>query len=88
MQRFVFETNDANTWVKAKTMIENYLNQLWMSGALAGPTPEKAYYVIVGKETTSAQDVLEGRMNIEIGMAAVRPAEFIVLNFSHKLQEA
>ncbi|THF47318.1 phage tail sheath family protein [Flavobacterium supellecticarium] len=88
MQRFVFETNDANTWVKAKTMIENYLNQLWMSGALAGPTPEKAYYVIVGKETTTDQDVLEGRMNIEIGMAAVRPAEFIVLNFSHKLQEA
>ncbi len=88
MQRFVFETNDANTWVKAKTMIENYLNQLWMSGALAGSTPKQAYYVIVGKETTSAQDVLEGRMNIEIGMAAVRPAEFIVLNFSHKLQEA
>jgi len=88
MQRFVFETNDANTWVKAKAMIENYLNQLWMSGALAGSTPKQAYYVIVGKETTSAQDVLEGRMNIEIGMAAVRPAEFIVLNFSHKLQEA
>lgn len=88
MQRFVFETNDANTWVKAKAMIENYLNQLWMSGALAGSTPKQAYYVIVGKETTSDQDVLEGRMNIEIGMAAVRPAEFIVLNFSHKLQEA
>ena len=88
MQRFVFETNDANTWVKAKAMIENYLNQLWMSGALAGTTPEQAYYVIVGKETTTAQDVLEGRMNIEIGMAAVRPAEFIVLNFSHKIQES
>lgn len=88
MQRFVFETNDANTWVKAKAMIENYLNQLWMSGALAGSTPKQAYYVIVGKETTTDQDVLEGRMNIEIGMAAVRPAEFIVLNFSHKLQES
>lgn len=87
-QKFLFETNDANTWIKAKAMIENYLNQLWMSGALAGTTPEQAYFVIVGKETTSPQEVLEGRMNIQIGMAAVRPAEFIVLNFSHKLQEA
>ncbi|UUC46516.1 phage tail sheath family protein [Flavobacterium cerinum] len=87
-QRFVFETNDANTWVKVKAMIENYLNQLWMSGALAGTTPEQAYYVIVGKETTSPQEIVEGRMNVQIGMAAVRPAEFIVLNFSHKLQEA
>jgi phage tail sheath protein FI len=39
-------------------------------------------------KTMSAQDILEGRMVIEVGMAAVRPAEFIVLRFSHKLQEA
>lgn len=87
-QKFLFDTNDANTWIKAKAMIENYLNQLWMTGALAGTTPEQAYYVMVGKETTSPQEILEGRMNIQIGMAVVRPAEFIVLNFSHKLQEA
>lgn len=88
-EKFLFEPNDASTWVRAKAMIENYLNQLWMSGALAGSTPEQAYYVSIGlNETMSAQDILEGRMNIEIGMAAVRPAEFIVLNFSHKLQQA
>ena len=50
---------------------------------------EVAYYVSVGlNKTMSAQDILEGRMIIEVGMAAVRPAEFIVLRFSHKLQEA
>lgn len=88
-ERFVFESNDARTWVRVKAMIENFLNQQWMSGALAGSTPEQAYYVSIGlNETMSAQDILEGRMNIEIGMAAVRPAEFIVLRFSHKLQEA
>jgi phage tail sheath protein FI len=88
-ERFVFESNDAKTWVRVKTMIENFLNQQWMSGALAGSSPEAAYYVSVGlNETMSAQDILEGRMNIEIGMAAVRPAEFIVLRFSHKLQES
>jgi phage tail sheath protein FI len=86
-ERFVFESNDANTWIRVKTMIENFLNQQWRAGALAGATPESAYYVSVGLgETMSAQDVLEGRMNIEIGMAAVRPAEFIILKFSHKLQ--
>jgi phage tail sheath protein FI len=88
-ERFVFEANTANTWIRVQTMIENFLNQQWQDGALAGSKPEEAYYVSVGlNKTMSAQDILEGRMNIEIGMAAVRPAEFIVLRFSHKLQEA
>ena len=88
-ERFVFEPNTANTWVRVQTMIENFLDQQWRDGALAGSKPEEAYYVSVGlHKTMSAQDILEGRMNIEIGMAAVRPAEFIVLRFSHKLQEA
>ncbi|MEP0264732.1 phage tail sheath C-terminal domain-containing protein [Dokdonia sp.] len=88
-ERFVFDANNANTWVKVKGMIENFLNTQWKAGALAGATPEDAYYVSVGlDETMSAQDILEGRMIIEIGMAAVRPAEFIILRFSHKLQES
>ncbi|WP_159476629.1 phage tail sheath family protein [Chryseobacterium sp. 18068] len=88
-ERFVFEPNTANTWIRVQTMIENFLNQQWQDGALAGSKPEDAYYVSVGlNKTMSAQDILEGRMIVEIGMAAVRPAEFIVLRFSHKLQEA
>jgi uncharacterized protein len=83
----VFEPNDANTWVKVRGMIENYLTQKWREGALAGATPKDAFFVRCGLGTTmSSVDVLEGRMNVEIGMAAVRPAEFIVLKFSHKLQ--
>ena len=85
----VFESNDANTWIKVKSMIENYLIQKWRDGALAGAKPEQAFYVKVGLGTTmTALDILEGRMNVEIGMAVVRPAEFIVLKFSHKMQEA
>ena len=58
-------------------------------GALAGEKPEHAFFVNVGLGTTmTAQDILEGRMNVEIGMAAVRPAEFIILKFSHKMQES
>lgn len=83
----VFESNDANTWVKVRGMIENYLIDKWREGALAGATPRDAFFVKCGLGTTmSAQDILEGRMNVEIGMAVVRPAEFIVLKFSHKLQ--
>jgi phage tail sheath protein FI len=86
---FVFEPNDANTWVKVKAMIENFLVLQWRAGALAGAKPEDAFYVHVGLGTTmTAQDILEGRMIVEIGMAVVRPAEFIVLQFSHKMQEA
>jgi len=85
----VFEPNDANTWIKVKSMIENYLIQKWRDGALAGSKPDQAFYVKVGLGSTmTAQDILEGRMNVEIGMAAVRPAEFIILKFSHKMQEA
>lgn len=85
----VFEPNDVNTWVRVKAMIENYLTNLWKVGALAGATPDAAFFVNIGLGSTmSAVDILEGRMNIEIGMAAVRPAEFIVLKFSHKLQES
>ncbi|MES2208300.1 MAG: phage tail sheath C-terminal domain-containing protein [Pseudomonadota bacterium] len=83
----VFEPNDANTWVKVRGMIENYLTQKWREGALAGATTKEAFFVRVGLGVTmSAQDILEGRMNVEIGMAVVRPAEFIILKFSHKLQ--
>lgn len=85
----VFESNNAITWLKVKTIIESYLDGLWRQGALAGATQRQAYFVNVGLgQTMIPQDILEGRMIIEIGVAAVRPAEFIVLRFSHKLQEA
>lgn len=88
-EQFVFEPNDKNTWVRVKAMIDNFLTSQWKAGALAGPTPDKAFYVSVGLgETMTAQDILEGNMIVEIGMAAVRPAEFIILKFSHKMQEA
>jgi hypothetical protein len=86
---FVFEPNDANTWVKIQGMIENFLTTLWRQGALQGVKPEHAFYVAVGLgKTMTALDILEGRLIVEIGMAVVRPAEFIILRFSHKLAES
>jgi phage tail sheath protein FI len=88
-EQFVFEPNDANTWTKVRAMIENFLTLQWRAGALAGAKPEDAFFVKVGLGTTMTPlDILEGRMNVEIGMAVVRPAEFIILKFSHKMQES
>lgn len=87
--QFVFEPNDANTWVKVRAMIENWLTLQWRAGALAGAKTDDAFYVRIGLgQTMTAVDILEGRMNVEIGMAVVRPAEFIILKFSHKMQES
>lgn len=88
-EKFVFEPNDANTWAKIRSMIRNYLTTLWRQGSLAGAAPEDAFFVSVGLgETMTAIDILEGKMIIEIGLAAVRPSEFIVLKFSHKMQQS
>ena len=87
--QFVFEPNDANTWIRVWAMIENYLTNLWRDGALAGPKPEQSFYVKVGLgQTMTFDDVLEGRMIVEIGMAPVRPAEFIILRFTQIQQQA
>jgi uncharacterized protein len=86
---FVFEPNDPNTWVKVRSMIESFLIKQWRDGALAGAKPEDAFYVSVGlNKTMSAQDILEGYMIVEIGLAIVRPAEFIVLRFAQKMQQS
>lgn len=85
-EQFVFEPNDRNTWVRVKSMIENYLTQQWKAGALMGTTTREAFFVKVGLgETMTEQDIFEGRMIVEIGMAVVRPAEFIILRFMHKM---
>jgi len=88
--QFVFEPNDINTWTLVKSMISNFLTLQWKAGALMGSTPEEAFFVKVGlNETMTELDIFEGRMIVEIGMAVVRPAEFIILRFSHKmLQES
>ena len=85
----VFEPNTAATWQRIKSMSEAFLTGLWRDGGLAGATAKDAFFVRVGLGTTmTPQDILEGRMIVEIGMAASRPAEFIILRFSHKLQES
>jgi uncharacterized protein len=89
MTRYVFEPNDANTWVNVRATIENFLRLQWQAGALQGAKPEQAYFVRVGLgQTMSGVDILEGRMIVQIGLAIVRPAEFIILDFMQKVAES
>ncbi len=85
----VFEPNTPFTWLKLKTMIESYLENLWKQGAFFGESSSQAYFVNVGLgQTMTEDDINNGIMHIQIGLAAVRPAEFIVLTFSHKSLES
>ena len=82
----VFEPNVEMTWVRIKAMMNNFLTNLWKAGALVGGTPDEAFFVNIGLGSTMTQvDILEGKMIIEVGMAVVRPAEFIIIKFSHKV---
>ncbi len=86
---YVFEPNDANTWVTVQSMISNFLFNLWKQGALAGSKPDDAYSVAVGLGTTmTAQDILDGYMNVFVKVAISRPAEFIVLSFQQQMQKS
>ena len=85
---FVFEPNDANTWMKFRFMLDNFLTTQWRKGALLGVTTDEAYFINIGLgESMTAQDILEGRMIVEIGLAVARPAEFIVIRYLCRMEE-
>jgi phage tail sheath protein FI len=84
-QWVVFEPNTASTWIRIKVSLENFLDQLWRSGALAGTSPEQAYRVRVGLgETMTETDIDLGLVITEVAIAPAKPAEFVVFRFSHK----
>lgn len=83
----VFEPNNKRTWVKIKAIAISFLVKQWRAGALAGATMEEAFFVEVGNETTTPEEILEGKINIKIGIAVARPAEFIVIQFIQLLSQ-
>jgi phage tail sheath protein FI len=86
-QSFVFEPNNAHTWSQVRSMISNYLESLWRQGALQGSKADEAFFVRVGLgETMTSIDIQEGRMIVEFGCAAIRPAEFILTKFILKME--
>jgi phage tail sheath protein FI len=87
LQQFVFEPSDNNTWARLRQAVENFLIRYWRNGALPGNSADKAFYVRCGLGATmTSLDILEGRLIAEIGLAVIRPAEFIVLRFTQQMQ--
>ena len=86
---YVFEPNDANTWLNMRCMIENFLYGIWKRGGLAGAVPEDAYCVHVGLgDTMTPEDILEGIMRITVLVAISHPAEFIEIAFQQQMQKS
>ncbi|MEK9495792.1 phage tail sheath C-terminal domain-containing protein [Photorhabdus sp. P32] len=84
----VFEPNSQPTWEAVRRAIDNYLHSLWQQGGLMGNKAEQAYFVQIGKGVTMTDDdIKQGKMIVKIGMAAVRPAEFIILQFTQNIAQ-
>ena len=83
----VYEPNEERTWTAVRALVENYLVKKWRCGALAGATPREAFYVRCGLGSTmTEEDVAAGRLILEVGVAVVRPAEFILLRIAHAIE--
>ena len=86
---YVFEPNDAGTWINMKCMIENFLRSVWKRGGLAGATPEDAFEVHIGLgDTMTGDDILDGIMRITVLVAITHPAEFIEITFQQQMQKS
>jgi phage tail sheath protein FI len=87
-QWVVFEPNDPKLWARVKQTVTLFLRSQWREGALFGEKEEEAFSVAVGRETMTEDDILNGRLIVEIGIAPVRPAEFVVFRIFQKTSEA
>jgi phage tail sheath protein FI len=82
MQWVVFEPNDRNLWAKVRRDARAFLKTIWMSGALFGDTPEEAFYVKCDDELNPPEIRDLGQLIIEVGLAPVKPAEFVIFRLT------
>lgn len=80
----VFEPNSETLWGRVTRTIESFLATCWRDGALAGSTPEQAYFVECGPTTMTQDDIDNGRLICNIGIAPVKPAEFVIFRITQK----
>lgn len=83
----VFEPNDTFLWTRVKSTISSFLRDMWREGALVGESEGQAYFVNVGRDTMSQNDILNGRLICEIGVAPSRPAEFVIFRITQMMEE-
>lgn len=84
----VFEPNDNTLWTRVNISITTFLDTLWRSGMLAGSTPEESFFVEIGASTMTQDDIKNGRLICNIGIAPSRPAEFVIFKITQYTAEA
>jgi phage tail sheath protein FI len=84
----VFEPNDNTLWTRVNITISSFLDTLWRSGMLAGATPEESYFVEIGPSTMTQDDIRNGRLICNVGIAPSRPAEFVIFRVTQFTSEA
>lgn len=87
-QWVVFEPNDDRLWARVKDSIRLFLRTQWRSGALYGATEQQAFFITCDRTTMTQDDILNGRLICEIGIAPVRPAEFVIFRVFQNTAEA
>ncbi|MHB1499199.1 MAG: phage tail sheath family protein, partial [Acidimicrobiales bacterium] len=84
----VFEPNDVKLWEGVKRTLNGFLTGLWRDGALFGTSADQAFYVKCDAETNPPQSIDEGKLVVEVGIAPVKPAEFVIFRISQQKQVA
>lgn len=83
----VFEPNEMGLWNRVKRTIELFLEGVWRTGALVGSSPSEAFFVDIGPNTMTKDDIDNGRLICVIGVAPVKPAEFVIFRITQKTGE-
>jgi hypothetical protein len=81
-QYVVFEPNDSSLWARVRQSVSNFLTTAWRDGALVGTTPEEAFYVNCDRSTMTQDQIDNGILIVEVGVAPVKPAEFVVIRIA------
>ena len=87
-QWVVFEPNDVQLWDRVTDTLRLFLRNQWRQGALFGRTEEHAFFVTCDERTMTQDDIMNGRLICEVGIAPVRPAEFVVFRIFQHTAEA
>ena len=88
-QQLVYQNNDASTWTTCESIISNFLHNLWAEGALQGATASDAFNVSVGLgKTMTPEDILSGIMKVQVKLALVRPAEYIIITYEQEMAKS
>ena len=80
----VFEPNNEDLWLRVRQAVTGFLRTQWQGGALLGTSQDQAFYVTCDRSTMSQDDLDNGALIVEVGIAPVRPAEFVIFRFQQK----